>query len=411
MNNKISINATILFPGSTWKQDELQSLPAMSSLEPRTREEEPRRQCIPRQEPGNKRISFFAVGNSGEFHYGKLFSAARAVLVSCLLCWSLTLSAEQPQMPSDASSMWQFQMHPDRLQIVLKGETVAQFIFQDQNIRRPYFANLKLPGGVQVTRNHPPIEGVDATDHDTMHPGLWLGFGDISGVDFWRNKGSMEHLRFVDEPKIQNGRLLFATECRFVNEQGEPMGLLLNHFVLMTCEPEKRDGESKTEKDLENSRDDVPSWLLVWKATISASQRSITIGDQEEMGFGARVATAITEKQGGRIVSSAGQQSAMKTWGQPADWCDYSGTIDGQAVGITLMADRKNFRQSWWHNRDYGVFVANPFGRQAMKQGEKSDVSIEKGRSLTLRFGALIHTGAKVDLGDQFNVFMDAGSH
>ena len=349
----------------------------------------------------------FLPRSSGEFHYGRFWTVARLVLVGCLLWWPMTLSAQQPKVLSDASSMWQFQMHPNQVQILLKGETVAQFVFIDQNIRRPYFANLKLPGGVQVTRNHPPIAGVDAIDHDTMHPGLWLGFGDLSGVDFWRNKGSIKHLRFMDEPKIQDGRLLFSTECQLLNEQGEAMGLLQNHFVLMTCEPKKQDSENKDKDDLGNSRDDPIRWLLIWKATISASQQTITIGDQEEMGFGARVATAITEKNGGRIVSSTGQQSAAKTWGQAADWCDYSGTIDGQSVGITLMADRNNFRQSWWHNRDYGVFVANPFGRQALKQGEKSEVSIEKGSSLTIRFGALIHAGSNVDVSEHFKQFME----
>jgi hypothetical protein len=45
----------------------------------------------------------------------------------------------------------------------------------------------------------------------------------------------------------------------------------------------------------------------------------------------------------------------------------------------------------WWHNRDYGVFVANPFGREAMKQGERSSIAPEPGQSMTLRFGAYLH--------------------
>ncbi len=59
-------------------------------------------------------------------------------------------------------------------------------------------------------------KGVDALDHDTMHPGIWLGFGfgDISGHDFWRNKAAMEHVRFVSEPQIADGRLTFSNECR-----------------------------------------------------------------------------------------------------------------------------------------------------------------------------------------------------
>jgi hypothetical protein len=111
------------------------------------------------------------------------------------------------------------------------------------------------------------------------------------------------------------------------------------------------------------------------------------------MGFGARVATAITEKNGGVITSSSGLQTAKNTWGQPAEWCDYSGTVDGQRVGIVLMADPANFRPSWWHNRDYGLMVANPFGREAMKQGAKSRVRVQRGESFRLRFGAAIHQG------------------
>ena len=68
---------------------------------------------------------------------------------------------------------------PDRLLISLDGKSSAEFVFQDEKVLRPYFANVRLPSGMLVTRNHPPIEGVDANDHDTMHPGLWLGFGDI----------------------------------------------------------------------------------------------------------------------------------------------------------------------------------------------------------------------------------------
>jgi len=50
-------------------------------------------------------------------------------------------------------------------------------------------------------------------------------------------------------------------------------------------------------------------------------------------------ATAITEKNGGIITSSSGLSTAMHTWGQPAEWCDYSGTVNGQRVGIVLKAD------------------------------------------------------------------------
>ena len=76
------------------------------------------------------------------------------------------------------------------LRISLGGQPIVDFVFRDERILRPYFANARVANGVQVTRNHPPILDVDAVDHDTMHPGIWLGFGDISGQDFWRNKAT-----------------------------------------------------------------------------------------------------------------------------------------------------------------------------------------------------------------------------
>ena len=70
-----------------------------------------------------------------------------------------------------------------------------------------------------------------------------------------------------------------------------------------------------------------------------------------------------------------------------------------------LMASQGNFRESWWHNRDYGVFVANPFGREAMKQGARSKVTIAKGETFRIAFGALVHHHQTIDLADEYKAF------
>ncbi|MCY2968501.1 MAG: PmoA family protein, partial [Planctomycetota bacterium] len=241
---------------------------------------------------------------------------------------------------------------------------------RDEKILRPHFANVHAPGGTRVTRNHPPDDGSDATDHDTMHPGIWLGFGDINGVDFWRNKGRVEHRRFVEEPAVGPGRATFATESELLTPDGKSLGRLINRITLA---------------------DRLGAWIILWDAEFTAVAGDLVFGDQEEMGFGARVATPFTEKNGGLLTSSTGRTTAAKTWGQPAAWCDYSGTVEGRRAGLTLMGGTGNFRESWWHNRDYGVFVANPFGREAMKQGAKSVVTARKGEQFRLVFGAVAH--------------------
>lgn len=290
-----------------------------------------------------------------------------------------------PSAARAAGGEFTFARATDRLAIAWDGRPVAEFVFRDEKILRPYFANVHTPDGRKVTRNHPPVAGQDATDHDTMHPGLWLAFGDLGGQDFWRNKARMEHRRFTEPPTAANGRLTFAAECRLLAADGTPMGSLTNRFALSRL---------------------PRAWLLVWEADFHADTGDLTFGDQEEMGFGARVATGITEKNGGVIRSSAGLKSAKSTWGQPAAWCDYSGVVRGQPLGLTVMTDPASFRPSWWHNRDYGLMLANPFGRAAMKQGAPSSVTIAHGESFRLRFGAAIHQGQPENPGACYDAFL-----
>lgn len=273
---------------------------------------------------------------------------------------------------------------PDRLLIMRSGGMIGEFVFADAKIRRPFFANLRAAGGIPVTRAWPPVKGADAEDHADMHPGVWLAFGDISGQDFWRNKAAMKHESFATPPVWNDGRLKFSTLNSLFAADGAKMATMRCDFTLA---PKGRELH------------------LIWVAVVTPGIDGFYFGDQEEMGFGARVATAITEMNGGVITSSTGLKSAKSTWGQPAEWCDYSGSVDGKPIGITLMSDPKSFRPSWWHNRDYGVFVANPFGRAAMKQGDKSTVTVKRGEDFRLRFGALIHAGKEYDAANACRMF------
>lgn len=283
------------------------------------------------------------------------------------------------------NSKFALELVADRLTVKYAEKPLAEYVFRDPKILRPYFANLHGLTGVKITRNHPPTAGKDAMDHDTMHPGLWLGFGDISGVDFWRNRGRIQHVKFVTLPTATEDQVTFATESELLTPDGKPMGAMVNRFVLS-----KRPA----------------GWLVVWDATLTDTERDLIFGDQEEMGFGARIATDFIETNGGTLLNSDGVKSAKATWGKPAAWCDYTGTKEGQRIGITLMPAPTNFRESWWHNRDYGVFVANAFGRAAMRQGATSAVTVKKGQSLRLVFGAMLHDGQDYDPAGEYNHFL-----
>ena len=266
----------------------------------------------------------------------------------------------------------QDQQQDSRLIIRYATKVVTVFIFKDEKILRPCFVNVQLPRGQQVTRNYPPTPSVDAIDHDTMHPGVWLGFGDINQEDFWRNKGRIEHLRFIQSPEVNGDTVEFAEESQLLTASGRKLAELHSHYQLRL-------------------RDE--GFLLTWDAELKASEEDLIFGDQEEMGLGVRMATALTEKAGGQITSSTGLKSAAETWGKQAAWCDYSGKIDGRPgpVGITIIPSPQNAHACWWHNRDYGLFVANPFGKRAGHVDGK--LTLKKGESLRLKFHVLFHEG------------------
>jgi hypothetical protein len=264
------------------------------------------------------------------------------------------------------------QQKPDRVIITDGSQPVATYVFRDDKILRPYFAHLHAPGGIQVTRNHPPVPNVDATDHDAMHPGVWLAFGDLSGHDFWRNKARIVHDRFSEPPAVRDGQITFTAENTFQAANGGEVCKQTSRLTLAAR---------------------AAGYLLIWEATFRAEQGEIVFGDQEEMGLGIRVATPIAVKQGGMILDALGRRNEREVWGNAADWCDYSGTINGRFAGITTMCDPQNFRPSWLHARDYGALVVNPFGQQAFHKGPASKVVVKPGESFRLRYGVLLHAG------------------
>ena len=250
------------------------------------------------------------------------------------------------------------------------GTVVGTYVYADPVVTRPHFRNLLAPGGTPVTRAHPPVAGRDATDHADMHPGAWLAFADVGGADVWRNKARVDHVKFAAQPEAGPGRGTFAVVNRYID--GDRVVCEETCRYTLAVRP--------------------AGYLLVCDSTFRAIDGELTFGDQEEMGFGVRVATGITVKPGGgRIVDSEGRENEAGVWGKRAAWVDYSGTIDGSRVGVMLIPDPANAHPSRFHVRDYGLMAANPFGRKAFGVADEGLVVVPAGTEYRLRFAVLLH--------------------
>lgn len=265
----------------------------------------------------------------------------------------------------------EFENLPGRLEISIGGKPFSKYVYRDDTIPRPYWADLRAPNGERVTRVHPPSDEKYA-DHPTMHPGIWMSFGDISGFDFWRNKARTRHLRFIQEFVSEPGIGIFQVENVYESFEGR-----------LVC----KETSTYTIRVLELG------YLIEWQSVFHATEEDVIFGDQEEMGLGFRVAMPLSVKYGkGEIRNDAGRRNEPGVWGKTARWCDYSAVVGDQRLGITVMPHPDNFRKSWMHARDYGFLAANPFDRNAMTGGKESAVQVQRDSPLTLKYGLFIYS-------------------
>ncbi|HUF62378.1 MAG TPA: PmoA family protein [Verrucomicrobiales bacterium] len=274
-----------------------------------------------------------------------------------------------PEAPPPGFEVRRIQEHA--LDLIASGNAVLRYVFRDPVIRRPYFTDARTPSGVLVTRNHPPVEGTDATDHADMHPGVWLAFGDLNGFDFWRNRAAVRHDGYIVEPAAGPEEIAFTVRNLYL------------------------DGERQVcrEESAFRFRRSGTAFMLDWDSRFMALDEELVFGDQEEMGLGVRVATPIAVRQGGRMRDGEGRVDEKEIWGKPSDWCDYAGEVDGRQVGIALVPHRENPRRSRFHARDYGVLVANPCALKAFGEPVAMPLRVAPGETLRLRFRIVLHDG------------------
>jgi putative membrane-bound dehydrogenase-like protein len=281
-----------------------------------------------------------------------------------------------------------------QLTITVDGQLFAVYVWNDPATPRPYFKQVFAPGGeIQITRNHPPISG-DLGDHATYHPGIWWGFGDVGGNDYWRLKAKIIGGDFIEEPKGGKDQGSFTVRDKMLVQGGEET------FCEQICRYTilKRPG----------------GVLLVCDSTMRREQGDFWLGDQEEMGLAVRVATPIAtaSAKGGRILNSDLSSDLEQIRTKQSDWCDYSGPINGNFGGMLVMNNPDNFRKPWWHAVDTGLIVANPLGESELngRGKKKQNVRVKSGSTFRLSYGVLVHLHAKAtdfDPADAYKDYLD----
>lgn len=266
-------------------------------------------------------------------------------------------------------------------EVSVRGQYFTSYRYAE--VVRPYLHPLMGPFGAPVTRRWPMEDAPGETNDHPHHKGCWVAWGEVNDTDHW-SENEARHAWIVHRDFAALGGGPVFGRIRSVNDWVD------------------RDRKPVLEEEREHRFYDLPQSGRAFdlRVTFRATQGDVRFGDTKEGGIASvRVASTMDGKAGGRIVNSCGGTGEAETWGKRAHWCDYSGPVEGDPVGVAIMDAPGNFRYpTYWHVRDYGLMTANPFGvsyftAQGKQRGPDGSLVLPKGGELTFRYRVFVHAG------------------
>jgi hypothetical protein len=277
----------------------------------------------------------------------------------------------------------------NHIDILVGGKIFTTYHF-DPEVAKPYFQPLRSARGTIVTRDFPngnvvPAEHRKDPDLEPHQRPMYLGHGNIDGIDFW---GEAAFPNWSDDGVF--GRTVLSRIETMTG--GTAAGTLRADFDLVG--PRGRvigeEVQAYTFRGDENTR------VIDCTFFIQANRHAaVTMGDTKEGTFAIRLAKALNSPPA-RMINSNGSVGEKEIWGKRADWVDYDGTVDGESLGVAVFDSPRSFRHpTYWHARGYGLLAANPFGIREFTGDPNQDGSwtIPERQSLRLEYRVFIHHG------------------
>jgi hypothetical protein len=213
------------------------------------------------------------------------------------------------------------------------------------------------------------------------HRGIWLGCQPLNEGDYWGDapldEGQIRTLALeVETSKAAQRTVAITNRCEWVRKNA----------------PSPLEDERRFTIRVQGER----LWLIDAELKITARE-NVTIKSAKHSFFAMRSASDVTPLYGGVLMNSEGATGAEGTYGKPARWCGYHGKRGqrGDTVeGIAIMNHPGNFSQPCpWFTRDYGHLSPSPFNFL------KKPWTLEKGRSIALRYRIAMHAGDPKEAG------------
>jgi hypothetical protein len=293
-----------------------------------------------------------------------------------------------------------------RVDITIDGQPFTSYIWPTV-LKKPVLYPLIADGGITVTRGFPldPRPG-ERVDHP-HHAGLWFNYGNVNGFDFWNNSdaikaedqhkmGAISETRIVSAKSgADRGELL--VESVWITGQNKPILNQTTRYIFERKGSARVIDQVITLKALDRAvfRDDkegvlgmrVASWLE------SPDEKGGTFMDAS--GKPTQVAEGGSKDASGVYLTSEGAKAGA-AWGTRGRWCSLTGHTGDHTVTTAILDHPENpGYPTYWHARGYGLFAANPLGRNIFDPKQTAfNFTLEKDQTTTFRYRVMLIPGA-----------------
>jgi hypothetical protein len=291
-----------------------------------------------------------------------------------------------------------------RVDVLIDGKPFTSYLYPS-TLQKPVLYPIRTASGLVVTRGYPlePRAG-ERADHP-HHVGHWFNYGDVNGYDFWGHSNETPPAR-----KEKAGTIVHKAITRAASgaDRGE---------LAVQAEWTIADGSTLLREETRFVFSGTGDRRVIDRTTTwTAAKGPVTFNDTKEGAFGIRVARALdhptkdrevlvsatnpkeTERRvdtsgvaTGKYIASDGK-TGEEVWGTRGPWMGLTGTIESKPVTVAILDHPSNHgHPTYWHARGYGLFAANPLGRQGYDPKQPpTSLTLKPGESVTFRHRILV---------------------
>ncbi len=250
------------------------------------------------------------------------------------------------------------------------GKMVWQHV-HDRKIGKP-FMRFGLLDGTELTRPCPFPKDYPKNDH-TWHRALWWSFKAIDGVNYWEeNQPGTDPVQVDVETRADGSAVIRATVTYHLPDQPP---VVIEKRTIRVGAP-----------------DASGTYRIDWQATFTAAgKKDVVFNRNGYGGFAIRMAAeccgdAESNKPAWTFFNS---EDLPGINGRNARWVGYRGTAqNGRPACIAMFDHPDNPRHPTpWQTRGQYPYMNPSFTC-------KEDYTLQAGKSLTLRYGVLVHDGS-----------------